>query len=142
MARPGAPCEGGTAARYRGFTSAVRICAVFFFLGMVERCGAFFSTPASAPIAPGSMRMGRGPMKASALCLRAAGQGADVEGVGIREALALALGIAQTLAAPGQALAADANAKDEAAARVAKQMAIVKFTRTIDDATNQALKLV
>ena len=86
--------------------------------------------------------MGRGPMKASALCLRAAGQDADVEGVGRREALALALGIAQTLAAPGQALAADANAKDEAAARVAKQMAIVKFTRTIDDATNQALKLV
>ena len=66
---------------------------------------------------------------------------ADGAGFGRREALALALGVVPLLAAPGRASAAKEKTAEDAA-RFTRQMAIVKFTATIDDATNKALKMV
>lgn len=123
----------------------IGLCVTACACSMLATSAAFVTLPAASPLGCGI----RGAASAHQLRrggvtgLRAVCSGEEGAGLGRREALALALGVVPLLGAPGLASAAkDKKAVEDDAARLIRQMNIVKFTATIDDATNKALKMV
>ena len=126
----------------RAGMGGIGLCVAACACSLLTPSAAFVTLPAAGP-------SGRGIRAASSVHqLRRGGvtglqacSGADGAGFGRRKALALALGVVPLLSAPGRASAAKEKTAEDAA-RFTRQMAIVKFTATIDDATSKALKMV